>query len=367
MNGLGVVNLELKNICLLGKWHWRFALHKDSFWRKLIISKYGMNAKVWCLEDFSGSHVSTTWKHIVTFVFFPGVIVLLEKSNFNWKLGSGNVISFWDDCWCSSKPLEYAFPRLFSISLLKDNVVSDFFIDNCWSIPWRRRLFEWEQNEWRAMLHILVSHSPISHEDDQLSWKGSRNDLYSCFEVYALFFKEHLQSRIGVWDLIWHLKIPPKVQIFLWLLCHEKLSCNDFLIRRNTIIPSTLCYQCKNEEEECVHMFIKCQFSATIWSRFIGWWNCPHPQVSSCFSLLLWALHLFPVGVHKNAWLVSLATFLHSFWLFRNKVIFENGNWDELEIFQTIQRSSFSWLAAKLFLGDVSFSVWIDNPASVLP
>lgn len=39
--GLSVKNIEFFNLSLLGKWVWRFLVGGDSFWVKILKSKYG--------------------------------------------------------------------------------------------------------------------------------------------------------------------------------------------------------------------------------------------------------------------------------------------------------------------------------------
>ena len=39
--GLGIRNLRLFNIALLGKWLWRFGQERDALWRQVIEVKYG--------------------------------------------------------------------------------------------------------------------------------------------------------------------------------------------------------------------------------------------------------------------------------------------------------------------------------------
>ena len=39
--GLGIRNLRLFNVALLGKWLWRFGQERDALWRQVIEVKYG--------------------------------------------------------------------------------------------------------------------------------------------------------------------------------------------------------------------------------------------------------------------------------------------------------------------------------------
>jgi len=41
VGGLGVINIKLFNVALLGKWIWRMGSSKDGLWKKVLESKYG--------------------------------------------------------------------------------------------------------------------------------------------------------------------------------------------------------------------------------------------------------------------------------------------------------------------------------------
>lgn len=45
--GLGIGNICLRNRALLGKWWWRFYAESDTVWKKIIVSKYGMQENGW--------------------------------------------------------------------------------------------------------------------------------------------------------------------------------------------------------------------------------------------------------------------------------------------------------------------------------
>lgn len=56
---------------------------------------------------------------------------------------------FWEEVWVGNVPLRVAFPRLFSISEQKGNIIADMgsFIDGRWewAFTWRRVFFSWEE------------------------------------------------------------------------------------------------------------------------------------------------------------------------------------------------------------------------------
>ena len=64
------------------------------------------------------------------------------------ELGDGKQARFWDDFWVEDGRLMDSFPRLYSLSNQKENVVGECgFWDGLewiWNFQWRRNLFQWE-------------------------------------------------------------------------------------------------------------------------------------------------------------------------------------------------------------------------------
>lgn len=45
--GVGVVDLRVKNSALKAKWSWRFKVEREMLWRKVIVGKYDSLAQQW--------------------------------------------------------------------------------------------------------------------------------------------------------------------------------------------------------------------------------------------------------------------------------------------------------------------------------
>ena len=60
--------------------------------------------------------------------------------------------------------------------------------------------------------------------EDKMIWKGEKSGKYSVKSVYRICVTEIADnSRMhvhGWWNLIWKLKVPPKIKNFLWRVCH---------------------------------------------------------------------------------------------------------------------------------------------------
>ena len=62
--GLGPRHLEVFNQALLGKWLWRFPLERGSFWRKVIVGKFGEEEEGWTTREVRNSYGMGLWKDI---------------------------------------------------------------------------------------------------------------------------------------------------------------------------------------------------------------------------------------------------------------------------------------------------------------
>jgi hypothetical protein len=70
---------------------------------------------------------------------------------------------------------------------------------------------------------------------------------------------------------VWKLHVPPRVQVFLWLLSHNKLLTRDNLEKKQNILDKT-CLLC-SEKEIVNHLFFSCDIMKIMWidgSTLIG-------------------------------------------------------------------------------------------------
>ncbi|CAL9009539.1 unnamed protein product [Prunus brigantina] len=64
---------------------------------------------------------------------------------------------------------------------------------------------------------------------------------------------------------MWKLNIPPKVQIFPWLLIRKRLQVRARLHRFMPQI-SPACPFCQNHDETIHHLFMECCFAKDVWA-----------------------------------------------------------------------------------------------------
>lgn len=144
---------------------------------------------------------------------------LLSVSCFQWKIGNGELIKFWEDSWHISGPLMNLYPRLYRITRLKfcsikifcslweEKGVSD---NSLWLRPISSR-----DEEMLNFLSITLQDINLNETRDILGWKPGKG-AFLAKEFANLLSINHQKgnSRSHIWEIIWKIKVPPKIIIF---------------------------------------------------------------------------------------------------------------------------------------------------------
>lgn len=145
---------------------------------------------------------------------------------------------FWEDCWLGDGKLMNAYPRLYSISLQRQELIYNMgFWDGYewrWNFMWRRELFEWEKEEFSGLMASLNG-PHFGKEDIDLQWW--RHNLHGKYSVKsfteAVFRLKHTDTYIGN-DLgkgFWRGIVPPNVELFVWFVVLGKVNTKERLVR----------------------------------------------------------------------------------------------------------------------------------------
>lgn len=94
---MGVKNLDVFNLSLLGKWRWRLLVDKDACWHKIIASRYGepspkSNALIW-----NPKNSSTWWGDLNAIESNRGDLSNWFSKDVRRRIGNGESILFWHD------------------------------------------------------------------------------------------------------------------------------------------------------------------------------------------------------------------------------------------------------------------------------
>ncbi|KAJ9700573.1 hypothetical protein PVL29_006060 [Vitis rotundifolia] len=116
--GLGLRHLKDFNHALLGKWLWRFSLERESFWRKVIVGKFGEEEGGWTTREVRESYGMCLWKNIR-----KGWEEFFLRTSI--RIGNGSRTRFWWDTWVGDSKLKDLYPLLFRNAIHNSAVVAD--------------------------------------------------------------------------------------------------------------------------------------------------------------------------------------------------------------------------------------------------
>ena len=119
---------------------------------------------------------------------------------------------------------------------------------------------------------ILQIPLPTIHDvQDKLFWKFSNeaNGNYKVKRAYEITMQDshssgNIHGNQNVWNLIWGVKVPLKINTFVWKLIQDKLP--TLLNLNNRGIPTqTTCPLYNFDVESSTHLFLLCPFTRACW------------------------------------------------------------------------------------------------------
>ena len=304
--GLGIPNIQDLNLCLLGSWVKRYILGENKLWRKVIESKYNnRNRNILCCQN---AHPSTFWK---------GVMWAMKavKLGYKWNVGNGKTIRFWEDIWFGNSPLSVQFWEIYVISNQQTKTISELWDGVELRCDFRRTFNEEMMAKWGEIRGIAES-IHFTEEDDQMIWKYESNGIYSSKSMYAIVNFRGVKPVFL--PSLWDLKIPPRVQVFLWLFSQNKIMTRDNLRKRG--IPKKLeCEMC-TEIETVYHLFFECVVAKSLWDDVFSIFQI---RISDYISLASkWLCN--KKFLHLN---VVTSAVLWCLWNNRNSLVFNRKTW----------------------------------------
>jgi hypothetical protein len=376
--GLGVRDIRIVNLSLLAKWRWRLLLPGRPLWKDILVAKYGSH--ILGEVDWSSYRIptfaSSWWKSIVAVEnTIPGKNWWLESVS--RKVGNRMDTSFWKTKWLGDLSLVEAFPRLFSLSNHKDDVVSNFLVregDDCsWAFSWRRNLFRWEEELVGGLLELLEVFRP-SLEEDVWKWLPCEEGEFSVKSSYLLLSAgldsddEGDEVVLNALGQIWSSPAPSKTIAFSWQLLYNRVPTRSNLEVRGVLsldLPWE-CLGCVGHVETPLHLFLHCPSIMKVWLEVFKWlgFSVPiPPSLVSLFDLLK--------GVARNSrlwkgYLMIWHASLWSIWRARNRAIFASGIFSPLEIIEEIKVLSWKWCLARLKVAPCLYYEWIWDPGDCL-
>jgi hypothetical protein len=179
-----------------------------------------------------------------------------------------------------------------------------------------RRIFSDEMMvSWLEIIEIAKTIS-YSDENDQLIWQYETNGIYSSSSMYAIVNFRGIQPIYL--PSVWKLKIPPRIQVFLWLFSQNKIMTRDNLRIRGMVKPLD-CEMCK-ELETVKHIMFECIVARLIWAIVERVFDCNITNFESIASKWLCNKKFLHFNLVTSVALCGL-------WINRNNLVFNKNFW----------------------------------------
>lgn len=212
-----------------------------------------------------GSRPSATWRGIMK------ARCLFEKG-LRIRIGNGQATRIWGTSWIpedgyfkilTPQPLNSLYPD--RVADLIDPITRTWRVDVVNDIFWpvdRERI-----------LAIPIGALEV---EDRLVWHFTNDGKFSVKSCYH-FVKDscrsaetsHRPSGSGSserkWSMIWSMKLPPKIRMFVWRACSNILPTKLALYRRHAV-ANPFCDRCGLEVESTTHVLFVCREFQEVWT-----------------------------------------------------------------------------------------------------
>jgi hypothetical protein len=176
-----------------------------------------------------------------------------------FDLGDGSQVRFWEDVWIRPRPLKSLFPALYNIVRKKSASVRTVFSTTPLNVAFRRSLVGGNLQAWYEVVAMVADAQLINHRD-RFVWGLHQNGLFSVKSMYRAVLTV---QAIPYNTLIWKLKLPLKIKVFLWYLYKGVILTKDNLARRQWQGDRKCCF-CSSQES-IQHLFFDCHFAKFVW------------------------------------------------------------------------------------------------------
>jgi hypothetical protein len=326
LGGLGILDLDVQNKSLLAKWLVKL-LNEDGPWQQLIRKKY--------LYRFSLAQVT---KRPGDSQFWTGLMEIKDEvlARGRFRVNNGTQARFWEDVWVGGQALRESYPNLYNITSKKNVTVASVVKEVPFNMSFRRALIGTNRDHWIQLVRVALVQ--LNDREDEFIWGLNKSGLFTVQSLYKNWISI---GRVPHDSIIWRLKIPSKIKIFLWYLSKGVTLTKDNLLKRRWKGSKCCCFCNSNETIE--HLFFNCILARMVWGVVHIAFGIPPPQ--NMTHLLGSWLNFWPLK-HRKQMLIGVAALCWAIWLCRNDLVFNKK--DSISLLQVVFRGAYwarSWVA----------------------
>nr|KAJ0223012.1 hypothetical protein LSAT_V11C200087660 [Lactuca sativa] len=152
-------------------------------WRKIKGVFIGSNR---ILSLIPGIKVGEFWLTVVDCIKRMESEDVLDSDAISIVVGDGYVAWFWEDVWCGGVLFKTHFHRLFSLSLLKDGLVSDFWPFGGWNFSWKRGIRGGVETEQLESFMQILTPIQLTSIPNRWSWSLDPSGVFSISSMIRL-------------------------------------------------------------------------------------------------------------------------------------------------------------------------------------
>ncbi|KAJ0897481.1 putative RNA-directed DNA polymerase [Helianthus annuus] len=236
LGGLGIGDIRNLNLALLSKWWWKFKDNKGALWVRVVEAIHKVKNSF--LSFPLNRRVAGIWKDIRGIEKDFSALGMSLLKNLKGVAGSGDKICFWLVNWVGSGLLKDRFKCLFKVAQNKEAKIMDF-MDGAgqfsWLGVWARNLQQGMEMDAFVQLINLVNNYNLHNGPDYWVWDNSNNDSLRVSKVRNLLFDAAKKDNDFLWPF-WNNWVPPKINIFGWRACLNKIPVKFSLAKRGVFI-----------------------------------------------------------------------------------------------------------------------------------
>ena len=269
------------------------------------------------------------------------------SSHTSFKVGLGDRVRFWHDCWCTDRPLKEEFPGLYSCSRAQNGTVAAMLESHsevssrAWNVVFEKGFNDWEMAQVVSFFSIIQAHLPRSLDADRLSWSLNGKGSFDSRSFYRALCTPSSVSVLFPWKSIWKVKAPRRVVFFLWSVAWGRILTCDNLMRRGHVMAGWCCL-CRAAGESVDHLRLHCDVARDLWHcvlhAFGVAWVLPNHIPALLFGWWNW------FGKHSSqVWNMVPHCLMWTLWWERNSRTFEDIDHPVGRLIETLFSSLFDW------------------------
>ena len=135
-------------------------------------------------------------------------------ANGSFTIKDGSKTRFWDDVWEGQVSFKDKYPSLYKVVRHPHETVARVLATRPLNLYLRRALVDNKLVEWQNLV-AQIAHVQLVDGSDTFRWNLTKSGSFTVRSLYLHFLDRQPSFRH---KMIWKLKIPLKIKIFLWYL-----------------------------------------------------------------------------------------------------------------------------------------------------